>query len=167
MESKAKALGHSIHPMLITFPLGLLGMAVIFDIIYLVTGTTGWTVVSFWMIAAGVISGLIAAIPGLIDLLTVVPSGSRAAQIGLYHGIGNVVVVLLFAASWMLRKDTGSGFDMAGVPTTIALACSFAGFVLALVTGWLGGELVERLGIAVHEGANPNAPSSLTKDPPV
>jgi uncharacterized membrane protein len=167
MESKARAFGHSIHPMLITFPLGLLGMAVIFDIIYLVTGTTGWTVVSFWMIAAGVISGLIAAVPGLIDLVTVVPSGSRAATIGLYHGIGNVIVVVLFAASWMFRKSAGDGFNMAGVPSTIALICSFAGLLLALVTGWLGGELVERLGIAVHEGANPDAPSSLSKRPPV
>jgi uncharacterized membrane protein len=167
MESKARAFGHSIHPMLITFPLGLLGMAVIFDFIYLATGTVGWTVVSFWMIAAGVISGLIAAVPGLIDLVTVVPSGSRASTIGLYHGIGNVVVVLLFATSWLMRRGPGDGFRMADVPSTTALICSFAGLLLALVTGWLGGELVERLGIAVHEGANPDAPSSLTKRPPV
>jgi len=167
MESKARAAGHSIHPMLITFPLGLLGMAVIFDIIYLATGTRGWTVVSFWMIAAGVISGLVAAVPGAIDWLTVVPSVTRAWQIGLYHGVGNVIVVLLFAASWVFRRGPGDGFDMAGLPSTIALICSFAGLLLALVTGWLGGELVERLGIAVHEGANPDAPSSLSKRPPV
>ena len=41
------------------------------------------------------------------------------------------------------------------------VAFSFAGAILALVGGWLGGELVERLGVAVHEGANVNAPSSL------
>ena len=33
MESRAKLAGHAIHPMLITLPLGLLGTAVIFDII--------------------------------------------------------------------------------------------------------------------------------------
>ena len=88
-------------------------------------------------------------------------------KIGLYHGIGNVVVVLLFTASWLMRRGPGDGFRMADVPSTTALFCSFAGLVLALVTGWLGGELVERLTIAIHEGANPDAPSSLTKRPPV
>jgi hypothetical protein len=42
------------------------------------------------------------------------------------------------------------------------MLCSFAGFFLALGTGWLGGELIERLGIAVHSGSHPNAPSSLS-----
>ena len=166
MESKARAFGHSIHPMLITFPLGLLGMAVIFDIIYLITGTLGWTTVSFWMIAAGVISGLIAAVPGLIDWVAIVPPNTRAWYVGLYHGVGNVIIVLLFAVSWFLRRQPGSGFAMAGKPDTIALICSFVGLGLALITGWLGGELIERLGIAVHEGANPDAPSSLSTGPP-
>jgi uncharacterized membrane protein len=167
MESKARAAGHAIHPMLIAFPLGLLGMAVIFDIIYLATGTLGWTTVSFWMIAAGVVSGLIAAVPGLIDWVAIVPPQTRAWYIGLYHGIGNVIIVLLFAGSWFLRKVPGTGFAMAGPPNTTALVCSFLGLVLALVTGWLGGELVERLNIAVHEGANPDAPSSLSRRPPL
>ena len=40
MESRAKALGHPIHQMLIPFPFGLLSTAVIFDIIYLFVGTS-------------------------------------------------------------------------------------------------------------------------------
>ncbi|MGZ8467318.1 MAG: DUF2231 domain-containing protein, partial [Candidatus Binatia bacterium] len=44
-----------------------------------------------------------------------------------------------------------------------ALLLSFMGAGLALVTGWLGGELVDRLGIGVDEGANPNAPNSLSQ----
>src|SRR4051812_35997252 len=123
MESKARALGHSIHPMLIVFPLGLLGTAVIFDIVYLVTGNTGWTTVSFWMIAAGVIGGLAAAVPGLIDWMAI-PSGTRASSIGLLHGVGNVVVVLLFIGSWIMRRGPGSGFSMAGTPGTGALVLS-------------------------------------------
>ena len=53
MESRAKLFGHAIHPILIVYPLGLLSAGVIFDVIYLVTGNTTWTLVSFWMIAAG------------------------------------------------------------------------------------------------------------------
>lgn len=155
MESKAKLFGHAIHPILIVYPLGLLSTAVIFDVIYLATGNTTWSTVSFWMIAAGIVGGLLAAVFGLIDYLNI-PSGTRASRIGLLHGLTNVGVVILFIASWLLRRDTPD------VPPTAALALSFIGVAGALLGGWLGGELVERLGVGVTPNANLNAPSSLT-----
>jgi uncharacterized membrane protein len=164
MESKFKVLGHAAHPILIVFPLGLLATAVIFDIVFLITDTPGWTTISFWLIAAGIIGGLIAAVPGLVDW-GAIPSETRAKSVGLMHGLGNIVVVILFAVSWLLRRDNGAGIDMAGVPSTLALVCSFAGAIIALFTGWLGGELIERLGMGVHAGANLNAPSSLSGKP--
>jgi uncharacterized membrane protein len=166
MESKFRILGHGAHPILIVFPLGLLATAAIFDIIYLIRGNPQWTVLSFWLIAAGVIGGLVAAVPGLVDWYYI-PSETRAKSVGLIHGIGNVVVVGLFGASWLLRRKVGGPgvFDQAGAPTSAALVLSFAGVLLALFTGWLGGELVERLGIAIHPGAHPNAPNSLSGRP--
>jgi uncharacterized membrane protein len=158
MESKAKLLGHPIHPMLIVFPLGLLATAVIFDVIALATGNGAWSGMAYYLIAAGVIGGLVAAVFGLIDWLAI-PSGTRAKAIGLWHGVGNVVVVALFAASWFLRRGTPNA------PGTLALALSFSGVVLALVTGWLGGELVDRLGVGVDDGAHLDAPSSLSGRP--
>ena len=155
MESRFKLLGHALHPMLIVFPLGLLGMAAIFDIIQISTGAGRWSEIAFWMIGAGIISGLIAAVPGFVDWLAI-PSGTRAKAVGLLHGGGNVLVILLFAGSWLLRRDN------AAAPEGTAYGLSFAGFASALVTGWLGGELVERLGIGVDSGANVNAPSSLS-----
>ena len=106
------------------------------------------------MIAAGVISGLVAAVFGFIDFLSI-PSGTRAKRIGRLHGIGNVVVVVLFGASWFLRRDNP------GAPETLAIALSVAAAALSGVTGWLGGELVDRLGVGVDDGANLDAPSSL------
>ncbi len=159
MEARAKLFGHAIHQMLIPFPLGLLATAVVFDIIHLVTGTEEWALVSFWMIAAGVIGGLVAAPFGFIDW-TAIPSGTRAKRVGAVHGLGNVVVVGLFGASWLLRN--------AGVETNpgmLPLVLSFAGGGLSVITGWLGGELVDRLGVAVDEGAHLNAPSSLSGRP--
>jgi uncharacterized membrane protein len=79
-------------------------------------------------------------------------------RIGLLHGAGNVVVVALFAASWFLRTPDAA-------PPTLALVLSFAAGGLAPVTGWLGGELVDRLGVGVDEGAHLNAPSSLSGRP--
>ena len=159
MESKAKALGHPIHPMLIVFPLGLLVTAVIFDVVRLVTGNNEFAIVSYWAIAAGVIGGLLAAIFGLMDWLAI-PSGTRAKQVGLLHGAGNVVVVLLFAVSWLLRSGS-PGY----VPDTLAFVLSLVGVLIGAVTAWLGGELVDRLGVGVDPGANLNAPSSLSGQP--
>jgi uncharacterized membrane protein len=155
MEAKARLFGHPIHQALIVFPLGVLATAVIFDVIHLVTGSPRWAEVSFWMICAGVIAGLVAAPFGFIDWLGI-PGGTRAKRIGALHGVGNVLVVVLFAASWFMRSDNVT------VPEAFALVLSFAGAGLALITGWLGGELVSRLGIGVSEGANVNAPSSLS-----
>ena len=80
------------------FPLGLLVTAVRFDIIHMIAGNGYWLELAYWMIAAGVIGGLVAAVFGLIDWLAI-PSGTRAKSIGPLHGGGNVVVVALFAVS--------------------------------------------------------------------
>ena len=161
MESRIKLFGHPVHPQLIVFPLGLLATAVIFDVLYLVFANPLLPTASFYMIIAGVVGGLLAAIFGLIDWLAL-PSNSRAKYIGGWHGIGNVVIVVLFAISWLLRMDNPNF-----VPDGLALILSFAGFALALITGWIGGELVYRLGVAVDPGANVNAPSSLSERTPV
>jgi uncharacterized membrane protein len=102
MESKAKALGHPIHQMLIPFPFGLLATAVIFDIVYLLWGNPTMVTVSYWMIFAGIIGAIIAAPFGLIDWLAI-PQNTRAKTVGMIHGLGNVVVLLLFIGSCYLR----------------------------------------------------------------
>jgi uncharacterized membrane protein len=157
MESRAKMFGHAIHPMLIVFPLGLLATAVIFDILYLITDRPGFPVAAAYAIAAGVVGGLTAAVFGLIDWLAI-PAGSRAKRVGALHGAGNVVVVGLFAVSWLLRAGAQDW-----EPGLWALVFSFVGLALAGVTGWLGGELVERLAVGVDEGAGIDAPSSLSR----
>src|ERR687893_56172 len=164
MESRAKALGHPIHQMLIPFPFGLLATAVIFDVIYLfvndpATADTLATV-AFWMTASGIVGGLIASPFGLIDYLAI-PAGTRAKSVGLLHGVGNVFVLVLFALSLWLRYNAPTA---AHRPTTAALVVSLVAFLLAGVTGWLGGELVDRLGVGVDDGAHLDAPNSLVSD---
>ena len=154
MESRAKLLGHPIHQMLIVFPFGLLAMAVVFDVIAVAAGQGYWSEIAYRMIAAGVITGVIAAPFGLIDW-SAVPSHTRAKRIGALHGGGNVVVLLLFGASWLMCGAAPQE------PSSAALVLSFAGGVLALMTGWLGGELVDRLSVGVDDGAHVDAPSSI------
>jgi uncharacterized membrane protein len=157
MESRAKFLGHPVHQQLIVFPLGLLGMAVIFDLISFWTKNPHWTEMAFYMIGAGIVTGLLSAVFGLIDWVAI-PKNTRAKSVGSIHGVGNVIVVLLFAGSFYFRWQ-----DPTMVPG-IGYVCSFLGFGIALFTGWLGGEMVDRLGVGVDNGANLDAPSSLTSD---
>ena len=167
MESRAKFLGHPLHQMLIPFPFGLLATGVVFDVVYLLSSepsrVKAMAFVAFWMIAAGLVGGLLAAPFGLIDYLAI-PRGTRARRVGLLHGAGNVVMLLLFAASLWLRYDAPA-VRLTREPTALALALSFAGFLLAGVTGWLGGELVDRLGVGVDDGAHLDAPKSLSGRP--
>jgi uncharacterized membrane protein len=149
-------MGHSIHPMLIVFPLGLFSTAVIFDILYLATDRAGFQISAAYTIAAGVIGGLVAAVFGAADWLAI-PAGTRAKRVGAIHGLTNVVVVLLFGVSWLLRLNADNW-----EPSAAALVLSFAGIILGGVAAWLGGELVERLGIGVSSNAGVNAPSSLS-----
>lgn len=155
MESHAKAAGHAIHQQLIVFPLGLLATAVVFDVLHLVTDNPDLAVASFYMIAAGVLSGLLAAVFGAIDYLAI-PRGTRAKRVAALHGLGNVVVVALFAVSWLLRVDV-AGY----LPSGTAVALAVAGGALSVLTGWLGGELVDRLGVGVDDDAHLDAPASF------
>jgi uncharacterized membrane protein len=154
MEARAKVFGHPIHQMLIVLPLGLLTGVVLFDVLHLIGVGDDLGRVSYALIPAGVLTGLLAAVFGLIDF-TKIPGGTRAKRVGALHGIGNVIVVLLFAGSWLLRGEGASDAPLA------AYVLSFAAGGLAMITGWLGGELVDRLGVGVDDGANLNAQSSL------
>jgi uncharacterized membrane protein len=159
MESRAKLLGHPIHPMLVVLPLGLFISAVVFDAVYLWRGSPAFAAVSYWNIAAGIIGGLVAAVFGLIDWIAI-PSGTRAKRIGLLHGVSNVIVVAGFTLVWLMRTNAPDLTATAGV-----FLIEAAALVLGAVAGWLGGELVDRLAVGIDDGAHLDAPSSLSGRP--
>ncbi|HVK09675.1 MAG TPA: DUF2231 domain-containing protein [Gemmataceae bacterium] len=67
MESRFKIMGHPAHQILIVFPLGLLVTAVVFDGIARFGGPERFAEMAYWMIAAGLIGGVLAAVPGWVD----------------------------------------------------------------------------------------------------
>ncbi|HYY42606.1 MAG TPA: DUF2231 domain-containing protein [Pyrinomonadaceae bacterium] len=159
MESRFKVFGHAAHPILIVFPLGLLATSVIFDILYMATNNQQFPIASYWMIAAGIIGGLVAAVPGFVDWLAI-PKDTRAKRVGLIHAIGNDIVLILFTVSWWLRRPMPNH-----EPYAAAFVLAIVAVLLSLFTGWLGGELVERLAVGVHDGAHLDAPNTLSGRP--
>jgi uncharacterized membrane protein len=155
MKTRVRALGHPVHPMLIVFPLGLFVTAVVFDLVQLISDDNTFGQVGYWNIAAGLIGAVFAAVTGLVDW-TAIPAGTRAKRVGRLHAGGNTVVLLLFLISWLVRMNNTDHVAGGGVFTLEVIALLVSG-----VAAWLGGELVDRLGIGVDDNANPDAPSSL------
>jgi uncharacterized membrane protein len=116
--------------MLIVLPLGLLVAAVAFDLIDAATGTGAFIVVAYWLIAAGIAGALLAMPLAFIDWLRV-PKGTRARRGAGMHAAGNVAVIVLFAAAWLMREPEN------GV-SVLALAIEGVGLGLSLVAAWLG-----------------------------
>ena len=158
METRVKLAGHPIHPMLIVLPLGLFSIGVVFDIVYLAKNDATFAEVAFWNITAGFVGGLLAAVFGLIDWLAI-PKNTRAKRIGLWHGGGNVAIVAVFLLSWLMRSP-----NHAYAPDLIPFLLGLVAVAAALVTAWLGGELVYRLRVAVDDDAGLNASNSLSRE---
>jgi uncharacterized membrane protein len=156
MQSRVRALGHPVHPMLIVFPLGLFVTAVVFDLVELITDDNIFGQVAYWNILAGMIGAVLAALTGLLDW-TAIPANTRAKRIGLLHGTANAVVLVLFLVTWLIRTNNTDHVAGGGLFVLELIALAIGG-----VAGWMGGELVDRLGIGVDDNAHPDAPSSLT-----
>ncbi len=138
MKAKARLFGLPVHQILIVFPLGLLATSFFFDLAWLARGRAELAVVASWLIFAGVIGGAAASLFGVIDWLAI-PRGTLAWRVGAWHGGGNLFVAVLFAVSWLLRRDAPA------TPDGIAIALSGSGVLLTVLTGWLGSQLADRM----------------------
>ncbi|MBQ0894330.1 MULTISPECIES: DUF2231 domain-containing protein [Micromonospora] len=155
MESRLKVLGHPVHPMLVMFPVALLVVGTLFDIVDTVGGPDFLGEVAYWNITVGLVGGLLAAAAGTFDLLAI-PAGTRAKRVALTHAAANVAVILLFAAVWAVRLNADSRAAGGAL-----IAIEVVGMAILGVSAWLGGELVDRLGVGVDREAGLDAPSSL------
>ena len=119
-------------------------------------GSTTVATVGYWNIAGGIVGGLLAAVFGLIDWLAI-PAGTRAKRIGVWHALSNVLAILGFAFVFWMRYSSGRLAASTGLFTIEVMA-----LIVGAVGGWLGGELVDRLGVGVDSGANLDAPNSMS-----
>jgi uncharacterized membrane protein len=156
MQHKIKPMGHPVHPMLVNYPLGLLTIAPIFDVVHWITRNGYWSTVAFWMIAVGTAVGLLAAVTGTIDWVSI-PAGSRAKMVGLVHGAGNYFILALFVISWFTRLNAQAN------PPIVAYVLTFIGAALFMITGYLGGELTVHFGVGIEPGAHVNASSPFAR----
>ena len=147
MASPASIAGHPIHPMIIPFPIALWVFSLVADLIYLWRGNPIWRDwIAFYTLLAGILGAVVAAVPGLIDWLSL--KDREVVKIANWHARLNVIALLIFAASFYLR--TSSGIELVNENYTIPFLLSVLGVILIAISGWLGGELVFRHGVAVE-----------------
>jgi uncharacterized membrane protein len=166
IPSKASIGGHPIHPMLIPFPVALLALVPLTDIVFAAGQGTFWAVASYYLIWAGVLTGGLAAAVGLIDFVGIRRVRQRRA--GWIHLGSNVMVLGLAVVNGLIRID-----DVAAPIAPAGIMLSVITATLLIVSGWYGGELAYRHNIGIKpkaevEGqqvATHPAPGRLTPRP--
>ena len=127
-------------------PIGLLVFSLVCDVISR-SGAQGtmWSDMAFFAMAGGVIGAFLAAVPGIIDFISLLGSGERRVRtIAATHMSINLAVVALYVANLYLRTRPAPH-------SGVSFALSLLAIGVLLVSGWLGGELVYVHGVAVAE----------------
>jgi uncharacterized membrane protein len=140
LNSTAAINGHPIHPMLVPLPITLFIAALVTDVVYVLGGSAGWADASRWLLAAGIAGALLAAIAGFIDFAG--SSGIREFRDAWLHLFANLAVVAIEIANLLLRLQDLKAAASPG------LYLSILATLLLLFSGWKGGELVYRHGVA-------------------
>ena len=141
MVARAKIRKHPVHPMIVPVPIGLWIFSFVCDLIYLAGENPIWDQVAFFTMAGGIVGALVAAVPGLIDLLSF--KDSKLKQIGMFHMFINLGAVILYAFNLWLRYTSPAG-------AILPIALSLIGIVAIGISGWLGGEMVYVYGVGVE-----------------
>jgi uncharacterized membrane protein len=145
MASKASIGGHPIHPMLLPFPLALWVLSFVTDVLYLFVPNPSLVLISKYLLATGIIGGLLAAVPGIIDWLAI--KDPEVKKIGNWHARLNIIALIIFAISLYLRTRYGASWVGGG--WTIPFLLSLLGVILIGISGWLGGDLAYKYGVGV------------------
>jgi uncharacterized membrane protein len=140
MSTRASVYNHPIHPMLVVLPIGLWVFAVVCYAIFLASGSLVWRTVSLYSMGGGVVGGILAAVPGIIDFLTL--RESRVLTIAMYHMISNTIALTIFTISLVLAIFWEGH-------TLTPFILSLFGLLAMGIGGWLGGSLVYEHGVGV------------------
>ena len=137
IPSTVSVLQHPIHPMLVVYPICLLTLLPVTDLVYWHTRDAFWAVASFWMLAVAFVAALLAACAGFADFVTMRLVRRHVSSWN--HFLCGVLVISLAGANLLLRlADPIAG----ALPWGLLLSLLI--LPLVAVTGWLGGTLTFR-----------------------
>lgn len=157
-------LGHPLHPAITDIPIGAWLLAVIFDILWLVSpATNAWAARGAEVaVVIGILAAIGAAVTGMADW-----SDTYGAErtVGLYHAGLNTLALVLYVISFVLRLGVSSGESAA------AAIIGFVAIIAVLIAAYLGGDMVFGKGTGVNhtawqEGSHEYVPALPVADMP-
>lgn len=143
MKSAARISEHPIHPMLIPYPFAFLSGALGFRLLAKARGSRGLDQTADHLRTAGIGAGLLAAVPGIIDYFSVVPSG-RPKTTATFHALSNVSGLVCFVSAVAAARQPGNRDRVAALESI--------GTAFLCVGGWLGGTLSYHHHVGVVDG---------------
>jgi uncharacterized membrane protein len=150
MRTPANIAGHPIHPMLVTIPIGLWIFSLVADLVALRSGSPQtWALVAYYSMIGGIVGALAAALPGLVDLLSLEDRTTKKTAV--IHMSINLTIVALYVVNVWMRGQ-------ASVPGDVTLGLSVLAIAMLLVSGWLGGKMVYLAGVGVSAEPSQAAP---------
>ena len=142
MRSRAHIKTHPLHPILVGFPIAFFTGALVFDVLGL-TRDPGYHYTGFNLLVGGLVSAVIAAVPGILDYLFTVPPNSSAKKRASTHAFLNACMLALFTTALIYRLTNTHLEPM------VYLLLEAGGFLTMLSAGWMGGTLVHRNQIGI------------------
>jgi len=136
--------GHPIHPALVAFPIALLGLTPVWDVLAMAGVMSDAGLLAYYGQLAGLIAGGLAVVTGFADLLKIPESEAATVKVALTHAGFALGVLSLFGLAFAFRGPRTSA------PGLMVVALDVAGALALAVTGWLGGELVFRRAVGVE-----------------
>jgi uncharacterized membrane protein len=157
MRTPANIKGHPIHPMLVSIPIGLWVFSLISDLIAMQSSSPEtWRMLAYWTLIGGVVGALMAALPGLIDLLSLKDPAIK--KTALTHMGINLTVVAVYVLNAYLRYTQPNDLS---APVSLSVLA----ILMLLVSGWLGGKMVYLAGVGVSTPQDCDSSSAGTGAP--
>jgi uncharacterized membrane protein len=128
LETAAERGLHTVHSLVLAFPIALFSAGLVADIAYLRTAEIQWTNFAAWLIVGALVFGGVAAAWALASLVIALRSPQRTRRL-IYFGV--------LAAMWLLGlvnafKHSQDGWSSVGaLGVILSILCT----VLALVAG--------------------------------
>lgn len=145
MRTPATIEKHPLHPLLVALPIGLFIFSLISDIIFFAGwGPQDWAKVAFYTLGGGIVTAIIAAIPGFIDWYSL--EDKTLQNKATTHMITMLISLAIFIADFFVRYTTS-------LENTIGLVLSIIGVLGISFGGWIGAEMVHRFGVGVEDNA--------------
>jgi len=139
-RGRLRFFGHPVHPVVTHFPMALLPVSLLGDLLGVWTDASFWWVFSFYNLAIGLVMSIPALITGMIDFLTI-PQEETVDRVAMRHMTIMITSITMYSCSFFIRLGVEIPI---GWRLISSVSLSLLGLIFLLIGGWFGGQLVYR-----------------------